>query len=133
MEALGLVAIIALACWLLSSTLGWLIEGAIPRLLRPVSAWLESRRAAGRPRPGPADALLLELELARIAERLQHEYISEQPAKAERIRCWTLAYDRVLIELCESCSMPPPRSVPPLSAAERFTVEHALVGSGRTW
>lgn len=132
METLGLVAAVALACWAMSATLRWVIEDDPPRLVRAVgAAW--SALGVGRPARSGADPVLLELELARIAERLQAEYFSDQPAKAERVRCWTLAYDRVLIELCESCSLDPPRPVPPLSAAERFTVEHTLVGSGRSW
>lgn len=132
MQALGLVAQVALACWLLSVCLAWLIEGKAPRPVRAVSTWFDRRRSV-RSTASCADTVILELELARIAERLQAEHLTVQPARAERVRSWTLAYDRVLIELCESCSMPPPRAVPPLSTAERSSLEHALVGAGRSW
>ena len=132
MEALGLVVVIATTCWLVSAALRWLIEDVLPRPVQALSSWVDRRRPR-RGRADAADPVLLELELSRIVERLQAEYLSSQPAKAERIRCWTLAYDRVLIELCESCSVAPPRPIPPLSAAERCTVEHVLVGSGRSW
>lgn len=132
MEALGLVAVVALACWVTSAALRWLIEDVVPRSLRPVSGWWERRRA-GRAVTRPVDAVLLELELRRVAERLQQEYASAQPAKAERVRGWFIAYDRVLIELCESSSVPSPRRGLPLSADERFALEHALVGAGRSW
>ena len=132
MQVLELVAVVALACWLLSAGLRWLIEGQPPRAVRTLSTWRDRRRSVRNARTC-ADTVILELELARIAERLQAEYFTVQPARAERVRSWTLAYDRVLIELCESCTMPAPRAVPPLSTAERFSLEHALVGAGRSW
>jgi hypothetical protein len=130
-ELFVIVGSIVLACSVVSSGLGWLLEGRTPFVVRVTTD--RAGRPRRRPQTTPDSPVLLELELRRIAARLQEEYESPQPAKAERVRGWVLAYDRVLIELCESCDLPPPRPVPPLSAAERFTVEHALVGTGRSW
>lgn len=131
MELFVLIGVIALVCWVISSGLDWIFEGRAPRVVRMLSARVGRLRR--RPVAGAVSPVLLELELRRIATRLQEEYASPQPAKAERVRGWVLAYDRVLIELCDSCDLEPPRPVPPLSAAERFSVEHALVGTGRSW
>jgi hypothetical protein len=134
MDTLVLVAWVALACYVISASLRWLLEGSAPRPLQSLVRLAERRRRAAS-LPSSATVVLLELELQRIAERLQQEYVSPQPAKAERVRGWMIAYDRVLIELCESSSVTPPRQHHrlPLSAEERFTVEHSLVGSGRSW
>jgi hypothetical protein len=133
MDAVVLIGTFALVCWVVSASLGWLFGEGPPVPLRGLLQWWDRRRPPNTTASDPAQAILLELELRRIADCLQYEYVSNRPAKAERIRSWTLAYDRVLIELCESCSVPPPRNIPPLSATERFTVEHTLVGSGRSW
>lgn len=133
MDTLVVIGWIAVVLYITSALLRWLLEGVAPRPVRYLTRVFEHRR--GAPAPPPARVLLLELELRRIAERLQLEYASTQPAKAERVRSWFIAYDRVLIELCESSSLTPPRlhHQLPLSAEERFAVEHSLVGSGCSW
>ena len=118
-------------CVLTAWLLGWLLEGTTPRPLRFVGGRLALRR--GRPVSAPTPSVLLELELTRIAERIQQEYAGCQPAKAERLRGWVIAYDRVLLELCEHSGITPPNRGLPLSYAQRFDLEHALVGSGRSW
>ncbi|KAB7746150.1 hypothetical protein GA707_01050 [Nostocoides sp. F2B08] len=118
---------IVLARWLL----GWLLDGVPPRPVRILAA-LRPRRPRSTVSE-PTRAVLLELELRRIADCIQAEYASCRPAKAERLRSWVIAYDRVLLELCEVSEIPPPRRGLPLSAAQRFDLEHALVGSGRSW
>jgi hypothetical protein len=134
MDTLVVVGWIVVVGYVTSTLLRWLLEGVAPRPVRSLTRVIQSRRRATSA-PAPDQFLLLELELRRIAERLQLEYASAQPAKAERIRSWFIAYDRVLIELCESSSLTPPRPHHhlPLSAEERFAVEHSLVGSGRSW
>jgi len=132
MDTLVVVGWIVVVCWVISASLRWLLEGVAPRPVRYLIRVIEGRRRVA-PSPSPEQVVLLELELRRIAEGLQLEYASAQPAKAERLRGWFIAYDRVLIELCESTSLTPPRRHLPLSAAERFAVEHSLVGSGRSW
>lgn len=133
MDTLVVVGWIVVVLYVTSALLRWMLEGVAPRPVQSLTRVIEGRR--GAPDPAPATVLLLELELRRITERLQEEYASAQPAKAERVRSWFIAYDRVLIELCESSSLTPPRPHHhlPLSAEERFTVEHSLVGSGRSW
>ena len=116
-----------LTWWLL----GWLLDGVTPRPVRAVAALRPAR--SGPAVTDQARAVLLELELRRIADCIQAEYAGCQPAKAERVRSWVIAYDRVLLELCEVSEIPPPRRGLPLSAAQRFDLEHALVGSGRSW
>ena len=121
----------AVGCVVMGWLLGWLLDGKAPRPLRFVAAL-----RPGRPCPVGGEqtrAVLLELELRRIAECIQAEYAGCRPAKAERLRSWVIAYDSVLLELCEVSEIPPPRRGLPLSAAQRFDLEHALVGSGRSW
>lgn len=118
---------IVLTGWLL----GWVLEGVAPRPVRMVAELRAGRTCAAVSEP--ARAVLLELELRRIADCIQAEYAGCRPAKAERLRSWVIAYDRVLLELCEVSDIPPPRRGLPLSASQRFDLEHALVGSGRSW
>ena len=132
MEVVTLLAGFALGCVLTAWMLGWVLEGTVPRPLRSLGRARRSRRRRSEP-SDEATALLLELELRRLADRIQREYAGCQPAKAERLRGWVIAYDRVLLELCEVSEIPPPRRGLPLSATERFDLEHALVGSGRSW
>jgi hypothetical protein len=121
----------AVGCVLLTWLLGWLLDGVTPPPARLVASLRERHR--GTDTVSMADEVLLELELRRIAERIQAEYAGCQPAKAERLRSWVIAYDSVLLELCEFSQIPPPRRGLPLSAEQRFALEHALVGSGRSW
>lgn len=132
MNAVSLVIAIALGYCTVSVALKLLLGEVPARGARALHRTPEDRRRV-LPTVGPEDRILLELELARIAGRLQAEYAARRPASAERIRGWTLAYDRVLLELCESEDIPAPRQVPPLSRAERFDVERALIGNGRSW
>ena len=132
MYAVILVVAIAVGYWTVAVALKWLLEEVPPSGVRALRRTLHDRRRVP-PTVGPEDGILLELELARITGRLQAEYAARQPATAERIRGWTLAYDRVLLELCERESLPAPRPLPPLSRAERFDVERALIGAGRSW
>jgi hypothetical protein len=85
MDTLVLVAWVALACYVISASLRWLLEGSAPRPLQSLVRLAERRRRAAS-LPSSATVVLLELELQRIAERLQQEYVSPQPAKAERVR-----------------------------------------------
>ena len=121
------VVAIVLMWWLF----GWLLDGVPPRPVRVVAALRSGH--SGPAVTEQAEAVLLELELRRIADCIQAEYAGCRPAKAERVRSWVIAYDRVLLELCEVSEIPPPRRGLPLSAAQRFDLEHALVGSGRSW
>lgn len=132
MDAVILVGAIALGCWGVAVALTWLLEDVPPKGVRALSRAVADRRRVP-PTVGPEDGVLLELELARIAGRLQAEYAARQPATAERIQGWSLAYDRVLLELCHQEALPAPRAVPPLSRAERFAVERALMANGRSW
>jgi hypothetical protein len=122
---------LALGCLLTGWLLGWLLEGVAPRPVRLLVALRERRRKACAVLD--ATPVLLELELKRIAERIQAEYAGCQPAKAERLRGWVIAYDSVLLDLCEVSDIPPPRRGLPLSAEQRFDLEYALVGCGHSW
>lgn len=134
MEIVILTAAGALAFWVISATRQWLVDGVPPHMARPLLRRLERRRVrrAG-PRPAEFVLLELELELSRIAQCLQYEYLSPQPRKAERVRAWVIAYDQVLLEICEHSAVDAPRVALPLSAQERFRLEHVLVGVGRSW
>lgn len=119
-----------------SEALKWLCEGETPKALRPVARAL--RRAQqdlglGPRVEEPLPDILLTLELRRLAAEVQKAEMSQQPHRAARRAAALAAYDRVLVELCESADLPTTSGLPPLSARHRLELETGLVSSGLDW
>ncbi|MCE0485282.1 hypothetical protein [Ornithinimicrobium sediminis] len=121
-------------------------------LLSPVIMWggdkvmqaRRSRRPTRAARPGdsaqrvpglPRERPSLERLVADL-HRLEREYrrveCSEPPAKAQRLRAISLAYDDVLCECCLALGLPPPPQRP-LSGVDRIQAECELARHGLTW
>ncbi|MFW5473030.1 hypothetical protein ACOCJ5_06965 [Knoellia sp. CPCC 206450] len=81
----------------------------------------------------PIAPVLLGLELARLAQHLQHVEDGNQPSKAERLAASTLAYDLALRDYCRSVDVPVPEGHGTLSRNQRFELETALLTSGHDW
>lgn len=116
--------------------LRWLSEGETPRLLRPLARRVGvARRALGwGPRVDePLPDILLTLELRRLAAEIRRVEEGVQPHPAARRQAALAAYDRVLIQLCETADLPTARGLPPLSARHRLELETGLVSSGVDW
>ncbi len=119
-----------------SEALKWLTEGETPESLRSVvRAVRRVQRALGiGPRvEEPLPDILLALELRRLAAEVQKAEESQQPHRAARRAAALAAYDRVLVELCESADLPTTSGLPPLSARHRLELETGLVSSGLDW
>ncbi|MEO6789714.1 MAG: hypothetical protein ABI249_08320 [Ornithinibacter sp.] len=114
----------------------WLSEGETPRLLRPLARRVGSvRRALGwEPRvQEPLPDILLALELRRLAAEVRRVEEGTQPHPAARRQAALAAYDRVLLQLCETADLPTACGLPPLSARRRLELETGLVSSGVDW
>ena len=118
-----------------SEGLRWLCEGEPPRVLRPVERRLRRlvRAARGRRRTEPVPQVLLSLELRRLSAEIRRVETGGQPHRAARLDAALAAYDRVLLELCESLDVPAPSGLPPLSAHARLDLETELLASGVDW
>lgn len=116
--------------------LRWLAEGETPTLLRPlVRGARATRRALGvGPRPQePLPDILLTLELRRLGAEIRRVEDGREPHRAARRQAALAAYDRVLLQLCESADLPTVSGLPPLSARRRLELETGLVSSGIDW
>jgi hypothetical protein len=118
-----------------SEGLRWLCEGEPPRALRPLDTRLRRLAAAarGRRRTEPLPQVLLALELRRLSAEVRTVEAGRQPHRAARLNAALAAYDRVLLELCESVDVPAPHGLPPLSAHARLDLETELLASGVDW
>ena len=108
--------------------------GVLGHLNRPLAAvgelWYRLR-----PRPPRAETVSVEqlvADLRRLATLLEQTYVTEQPAKMERLRAASLAYDYVLLAACRTLEIPSSQTAP-LRAFERLETEAALARSGLDW
>ncbi len=127
--------------------LRWLAGGRPPRLLRsarrPVR-WCGARLAGlvdglervgfvARRRPEPVPAVLLALELRRLAAEVRRIEEACQPHPAARLAAGRAAYDHVLVQLCTHADVPTPIGLLPLDPRARLGLEAELVASGIDW
>lgn len=116
--------------------LRWLSEGETPRLLRPLvrRVGAVSRALGSGPRvEEPLPDILLTLELRRLAAEVRRVEEDVQPHPAARRQAALAAYDRVLLQLCETVDLSTACGLPPLSARRRLELETGLVSSGVDW
>lgn len=71
-------------------------------------------------------------DLQRLELQYQRINATNPPAKMQRLRAVSLAYDDVLGECCSALGLPPPLERP-LSAAQRLITESELALRGLTW
>lgn len=108
--------------------------GILGHLDRPAAA-LGNAWSRLRPRPARPETVSVEqlvADLRRLAILLEQTYSTDQPAKMERLRAASLAYDYVLLDACRTLEIPTPRTAP-LQAFERLETEAALARSGLDW
>ena len=108
--------------------------GVLGHLNRPLAAVGELWHRL-RPRPPRAETVSVEqlvADLRRLATLLEQTYVTEQPAKMERLRAASLAYDYVLLAACRTLEIPSSQTAP-LQAFERLETEAALARSGLDW
>lgn len=108
--------------------------GVLGHLNRPLAA-LGGVWHRLRPRPPRAETVSVErlvADLRRLATLLEQTYVTEQPAKMERLRAASLAYDYVLLAACRTLEIPSSQTAP-LQAFERLETEAALARSGLDW
>lgn len=118
-----------------SEGLRWLCEGEPPRALRSLDGRLRRliRAVRWRRRTEPVPQVLLALELRRLSAEVRSVEAGRQPHRAARLDAALAAYDRVLLELCETVDVPAPNGLPPLSAHARLDLETELLASGVDW
>lgn len=108
--------------------------GLLGHLGRPLAAigdaWYRLRPRP--PRPETVSVEQLVADLRRLATLLEQTYVTEQPAKMERLRAASLAYDYVLLAACRTLEIPSSQTAP-LKAFERLETEAALARSGLDW
>ncbi len=108
--------------------------GVLGHLNRPLAAAGELWHRL-RPRPPRAETVSVEqlvADLRRLATLLEQTYVTEQPAKMERLRAASLAYDYVLLAACRTLEIPSSQTAP-LQAFQRLETEAALARSGLDW
>lgn len=108
--------------------------GVLGHLKRPLAA-LGSVWHRLRPPPLRAETVSVEqlvADLRRLATLLEQTYATDQPAKMERLRAASLAYDYVLLAACRTLEIPSSQTAP-LQAFERLETEAALARSGLDW
>ena len=108
--------------------------GVLGHLNRPLTAlggaWHRLRPPPLRPETVSVEQLVADLR--RLATLLEQTYVTEQPAKMERLRAASLAYDYVLLAACRTLEIPSTQTAP-LQAFERLETEAALARSGLDW
>ncbi len=91
-----------------------------------------SRSAApGLPRPSPSLETLV-ADLHRLERTFREIEAGDAPAKWQRLRAVSLAYDDVLAECCLALGLPVAQERP-LSALQRLYAESELAMAGLTW
>ncbi len=108
--------------------------GVLGHLNRPLAALGEAWHRLRPPplRPETVSVEQLVADLRRLATLLEQTYVTEQPAKMERLRAASLAYDYVLLAACRTLEIPSTQTAP-LQAFERLETEAALARSGLDW
>ncbi|GGL41833.1 hypothetical protein GCM10012283_25560 [Phycicoccus endophyticus] len=94
---------------------------------------MERAGLAGRRPPEPLPAVLLALELARLAEQVRRTEADGQPHPAARLAAARAAYDHVLVQLCAHAQVPAPVGRLPLDPRVRLGLETDLVAAGMAW
>ena len=116
------------------SILALCTAGVLGHLNRPLAllgdAWHRLRPSPPRPETMSVEQLVSDLR--RLATLLEQTYVTEQPAKMERLRAASLAYDYVLLAACRTLEIPSSQTAP-LDAFERLETEAALARSGLDW
>ncbi|WP_392542770.1 hypothetical protein [Oryzobacter telluris] len=134
--ATGLLVVLPSACFiLLVETIRWAGGGAPPWVLRPFLPALERGWRRLRPRhvTEPLPSVLLAMELRRLEAEVRRVEAGDEPHRAARMRAVLVAYDRLLLELCEAVGVEPGVGLPPLPSGERLTLEAELVAAGHDW
>lgn len=111
--------------------------GLLGHLDRPLAAsgraWRRLRLRPARPvRPGTVPVERIAADLRRLADLVERTYATDQPAKMERLRAASLAYDQVLLAACRTLEVPSAQT-PPLRPLERLVAEADLARSGLDW
>jgi hypothetical protein len=88
-------------------------------------------RPPGLPRDRPSLEQLV-ADLRRLEEEYRKVEGSNPPAKVQRLRAISMAYDDVLCECCLALGLPPPEERP-LSGVDRLQAECELARHGLTW
>ena len=94
---------------------------------------LERVGFVARRRPEPVPAVLLVLELRRLAAEVRRIEEACQPHPAARLAAARAAYDHVLVQLCTHAAVPTPIGLLPLDPRDRLGLEAELVASGVDW
>ncbi len=111
-------------------------SGETPQSLRPLVRWVRGVRRElgwGPHIEEPLPDILLALELRRLAAEVRRVEEGREPHAAARRQAALAAYDRVLLQLCETADLPTASGLPPLSARHRLELETGLVSSGLDW
>ena len=108
----------------------WLVTGEPPKWIDDRIDRRRVRRAALRE---PMPQVLHELELKRLSEEVQRVRADRQPGQYHRVRATTAAYDGALVQACRSMGIEPPTGNLPLSDAQRYETETALMAAGVQW
>ncbi|KRE61289.1 hypothetical protein [Nostocoides sp. Soil756] len=134
------------------SALDWMCGGETPRSVRwlrrrlgpalrrrwghhsaAVLGALERVGVVTRRRDDPVPAVLLSLELRRLAYEVRRIDGDQQPHRAARLAAALAAYDHVLVQLCTHAEVPTPIGLLPLDPRDRLGLEADLVASGLDW
>lgn len=113
----------------MAAGLRWLVTGAPPHWVEQI----DRRRCAPAAGTDSMPQVLHELELARLADEVQRVRAQDRPGRRLQVRATTAAYDDALVQACRALGLESPAGTPPLSDAQRYEVETALMAAGVQW
>lgn len=125
----GVLVLAGVAGHALCAATEWIATGQLPRPLHRLFA----RARGDRPVSEPMPAILLELELQRLAGELLAVRGSDRQGRALRITACTIAYDDALVQCCRGHGIDAPDEPRPLLTSQRVDAEASLLAAGVSW